>query len=147
MTIRQLSIFIDDKAGSLVRVLDVLSQSGHQILTSTLADTQDFSIFRVLCTDADQAYLHLREAGFNVMLTDVMALMVPDEPGSAARAIRLVSQAGISIRYMYSFLLAGKGILVLRTDNTDRAKEIILLNKLEFATEAELDALVNGLRV
>ena len=144
MTIRQLSIFIDDKAGSLCRVLDVLKEGGHQILTSTLADSPDFAIYRVLCTDTDKAYASLRKAGFNVMMPNVFALAVDDEPGSAARAVRVFAEAGISIRYMYSFLLGGKGILVIRTDQAEKASEVIILNKLCAIDEPALNALING---
>jgi len=142
MTIRQLSIFIPDKAGALVSVLDVLKKEGRQILTSTLADTQDFAIYRVLCTQPVEAYLALRDAGYNVMMTDVLALEVEDQPGQAADAIRILSDASISIKYMYSFLLAGKGIIVLNVTPLDRAKEVIMLNKLKFATEVDIDALI-----
>ena len=144
MTIRQVSVFIDDKAGSLVKVLDVLKEGGHQILTSTLADSPEFAIYRVLCTDAERAFKSLKAAGFNVLLPDVLALAVADEPGSAASAIRILSDAGISIRYMYSFRLANKGILVIRTDQTDRAKEVIILNKLQAVSESELSAMIKA---
>lgn len=144
MTIRQISVFIDDKAGSLVKVLDVLKEGGHQILTSMLADSPEFAIYRVLCTDAERAYQALLSAGFNVMLPNVLALAVADEPGSAASAIRTLSDAGISIRYMYSFRLDGKGILVIRTDQTERANEVIILNKLKALSESELAEMIKA---
>ena len=142
MTIRQLSIFIENREGTLVRVLDLLKNAGIQILASTIADTQEFGIYRVLCTDATRAYLLLREEGINVQLTDVIALIVDDEPGMAARALRLITEGGVSIRYMYTFLLGGKGVLVFRADPCDKAKEIIILNKLHFATGVDIDQLV-----
>lgn len=144
MTIRQLSIFIENKEGTLVRVLDMLKEGGFQILASTLADTQEFGIYRVLCTDTTRAYLMLREAGINVQLSEVFALMVNDEPGMAARAIRELTVSGVNIRYMYTFLLGGKGVLIFRADPADKAREVIMLNKLHFATEEDLDALING---
>ncbi|MBR0036249.1 MAG: amino acid-binding protein [Bacteroidales bacterium] len=142
MTIRQISVFIDDKAGSLVRVLDVLKEEGHQIITSTLTDSPEFAIYRVLCTDPDKAYESLHKAGFNVMMPDVFALVVDDEPGMAARAIGVIAEEGISVRYMYSFLLGGKGILVLRTHQTNKAQEVITLAKLKQASESELKSLM-----
>jgi len=141
MTIKQLSIFVTDKAGSLAEVLDILKQGGHQILTSTLADTQDFSIYRVLCTETDKAYETLRAAGVHTMLQNVIALAVDDEPGAAAKAIRVLSDANISIRYMYSFLLSNKGILVIRPDQQDKALEVCMLNKLHLASESMIASL------
>ena len=65
MTIKQLSIFIENKSGTLIKVLDILSKGGIQIIASTVADTQDYGIYRVLCNHPTQAFLMLREAGIN----------------------------------------------------------------------------------
>jgi len=137
MTIKQLSIFIENKGGTLIKVLDLLSKGGIQIIASTIADTKDYGIYRVLCDKPTQAYLLLREAGINVQLADVIALSIDDTPGRAAEAISSLSSEGVSILYMYSFLWKEKGVLVLRTDPVDRAKEIITLKKMTFLTEID----------
>ena len=123
MTIKQLSIFIENKGGTLIKVLDLLSKANIQIIASTIADTKDYGIYRVLCDNPSQAY--------------VIALSIDDEPGRAANAIKELSDAGISILYMYSFLWKGKGVLVFRTDPAEKAKETIMLKKLTFLTEAD----------
>lgn len=135
MTIKQLSIFIENKSGTLIRVLDLLSQAGIQIIASTVADTQDYGIYRVLCNEPARAYIILKEAGINVQLSDVFAISIDDEPGRAAKVISSVSAAGVSILYLYSFLWKGKGVLAFRADNAEKAKETIMLNKLVFLTE------------
>lgn len=137
MTIKQLSIFIENKGGTLIRVLDLLSKAGIQIIASTVADTKDYGIYRVLTNNSAQAYLILKEAGINVQLSDVFALSIDDQPGRAAEAIKEFSAAGVSILYLYSFLWQGKGVLVFRTDQSEKAKETIMLNKLSFMTEAD----------
>ncbi len=137
MTIKQLSIFIENKGGTLIKVLDLLSQAGIQIIASTIADTKDYGIYRVLCDAPTQAYLLLKEHGVNVQLSDVFALSIDDEPGKAAQAVRQLSDAGVSILYMYSFLWKGNGVLVMRTDPAERAKEIIIINKISFLTEED----------
>ena len=104
MTIKQLSIFIENKSGTLIRVLDLLSKANIQIIASTIADTKDYGIYRVLCDQPTQAYLLLRENGINVQLADVFALSIDDTPGQAAEAVRLLSSEGVGILYMYSFL-------------------------------------------
>ena len=91
MTIKQLSIFIENKGGTLIKVLELLSQAGIQIIASTIADTQDYGIYRVLCSQPTQAYLMLREQGINVQLADVLALRIDDIPGRAASAVRILS--------------------------------------------------------
>lgn len=137
MTIKQLSIFIENKGGTLINVLDLLSKAGIQIIASTIADTKDYGIYRVLCDNPAQAYIILKEAGINVQLSDVIALSIDDVPGRAAAAVKLISEAGVSILYLYSFLWKSKGVLVFRTDQSEKAKETIMLNKMNFLTEED----------
>ena len=137
MTIKQLSIFIENKEGTLTKVLELLSKAGIQIIASTIADTKDYGIYRVLCNQPTQAYLILKENGINVQLADVIALSIDDVPGRAAEAVKTLSSAGVNILYLYSFLWKGKGVLVLRTDNSEKAHETIIINKMSFLTEAD----------
>jgi len=137
MTIKQLSIFIENKGGTLIKVLDLLSKGGIQIIASTIADTKDYGIYRVLCDKPTQAFLLLRESGINVQLADVMALSIDDTPGRAAEAVNVLSAEGVSILYMYSFLWKGKGVLILRADPMEKAREIISIKKISFLTEAD----------
>ncbi|MCQ2257883.1 MAG: amino acid-binding protein [Bacteroidaceae bacterium] len=140
MTIKQLSIFIENKGGTLIKVLDLLSKGGIQIIASMVSDTKEYGIFRVLCDQPTQAYLMLREAGINVQLSDVIALSIDDTPGCAAKAVSELSSADVSILYMYSFVWKGKGVLVLRTDPAEKAKEIISIKKMPFLTEMDFKA-------
>jgi hypothetical protein len=80
----------------------------------------------------------LKSAGVAVALSDVFALELDNEPGCAADAIRSISDAGIGITYMYTFLLNGKGILIFRTEDTEKARETIILNNLKFIAEKDL---------
>ncbi len=137
MTLKQLSIFIENKGGTLIKVLDILSKAGIQIIASTVSDTQDYGIYRVLCNNPAQAYLILKEAGLNVQLSDVFALSIEDEPGSAAKHIKTLSDNGVSILYLYSFLWKGKGVILFRADQTEKCKELIMINKLSFLTEED----------
>lgn len=137
MTIKQLSIFIENKGGTLIKVLDLLSKAGIQIIASTVADTKGFGIYRVLTNDPAQAYLILKEAGINAQLSDVFALSIDDQPGRAAKTIKQVSDTGVNILYLYSFLWREKGVLVFRADDSEKAKETIMLNKIAFLTEAD----------
>ena len=131
MTIKQLSIFIENKSGTLIKVLDMLSKAGIQIIASTVADTQEYGIFRVICDNPAKAYLLLKEEGINLQLTDVFALYVDDKPGAAAETLKILSNAGIAISYIYTFLLNGQGVLVFRTSDMDKTNEVITLNKLK----------------
>ena len=123
-TLKQLSIFIENKSGTLIKVLELFGKAKIQIIASTIADTQDYGIYRVLCSAPCEAYTILKEHGINVQLTDVLAM-----------AISALSQAGVNILYMYSFLWKGRGVLVMRTDESDKALEVIAENDMDLLNE------------
>ena len=85
-----------------------------------------------------RAYNTLKDAGISVALSDVFALILDNQPGRAADAIKTLTDEGIGITYMYSFLLGGKGILIFRTDDNERTRETIILNDLAFITDKDL---------
>ena len=138
MTIKQLSIFLENKSGTLVTVLDLFKQSQIQLIAITIADTAEYGICRIICSDPTHACEVLKQAGVAVALTDVFAIELDNKPGSGADAIKVFSDSGISIAYLYSFLVAGMGILVFRTDNNEQAREVIRLNNLRCVTEKQL---------
>ena len=137
MTIKQVSIFIANKGGSLIKVLDMLSKADVQIVALTIADTIGYGICRIICDDPSRAYLKLKEEGINVQLTDVNAIYVEDKSGEAARALKIISDAGVGINYMYSFPLKDKGVIVFRTSDSVKTNEIISLNKLNSVMEGD----------
>lgn len=131
MTIPQLSIFIENRSGTLIKVLDVLKQANIQIIASTIADTAEYGIYRIICSEPTRACEELKQAGIAVAISDVFAIELDDQPGRAADAVKMFSEAGISITYMYSFLLRGKGILIFRTDDNAHAVRVIEQNNLK----------------
>jgi hypothetical protein len=131
---KQLSIFLENKSGTLLNILNALKSADIQIIASTVADTQDFGIYRIICDQPEKACLVLKEQGITVTLTDVFTIELEDKPGEAARVMAIFAEAGISISYMYSFLVSGKGILVFRTSDTEMTASIIKAKGLhEFA--------------
>ena len=142
MTVHQLSVFIENKSGTLVKVLKLLKKENIQLIASTIADTADYGICRIICSEPTRAYSVLKEAGVAVSLCDVFAIELDDAPGRAADAIEIFATEGISIAYLYSFLLNGKGVLIFRTDNAERAREIITINGLNFIVEKDLSKLL-----
>ena len=142
MTVHQLSVFAENKSGTIQRVLDLLKEGNIQIIASTIADTTDYGIYRIICSEPTRAYETLRAAGIQVSLTDVFAITLENEVGKAADTIKLFSDAGIDISYLYSFMLGDKGILIFRTKDSEKAHEIIMLNKLNFGAEKDLSKLI-----
>ncbi|MCR5334830.1 MAG: amino acid-binding protein [Bacteroidaceae bacterium] len=138
MTIHQLSIFIENRSGTLIKVLEALKEANIQIIASTIADTAEYGILRIVCAEPQRACEELKKAGIAVAISEVFALQLDNKPGGAADVITLFSKAGISITYIYSFLYGGKGILVFRTDNTQLARETITRNNLPYIDEKAL---------
>ena len=133
MTIHQLSVFVENKSGTLLQVLELLKDAGIQLIASTISDTVEYGIYRIM-----RAYDTLKQAGIAANLSDVFAIMLDNQPGCAADAIRSFSEAGIGISYLYSFLLSGKGILVFRTDDAEKTYQVILDKGLDYIEEKRL---------
>ena len=138
MTIHQLSIFIENRSGTLIKVLDALKAAKIQIIASTIADTAEYGIYRLICSEPMRACEELRKANVAVALSEVFAIEIDDQPGRAAEAVKVFSEADISITYMYSFLLHGKGILIFRTDDGEKATKVIQDNQLKSISEDNL---------
>jgi len=131
MKVNQISIFIENKKGTLIKVLGVLKDAGIQLITTTIADTVEYGIFRIICDRPADAYEALMGAGIPAVLSEVFAIELDNRPGSAADTIAIFAEAGIGINYLYSFLLAGQGIMVFSTDETQKAAEVITSNGLK----------------
>ena len=142
MTIHQLSVFIENKSGTLLQVLKLLKEANIQLIASTISDTVEYGIYRIICPEPLRAYETLKQAGISASLSDVFAITLDNQPGRAADAIRSFTRAGIGISYLYSFLLAGKGILVFRTDDTGKTREVILRDRLSYVEEKDLIRMV-----
>ena len=141
MTIHQISIFIENRSGTMIKVLEVLKQAGIDLIASTVADTTEYGIYRIICSEPLRAHDELHKAGIVVTLSDVFALELDNKPGRAADAVRIFSEANINLSYMYSFLLNGKGILIFRTDDNEKAKAVIKENGLKYIEEPNLAGL------
>lgn len=136
--VSQLSIFIQNASGTLEKVLQLFKEGSIQIITTTLADTQDFGILRVICSEPQRAFLVLKDAGITVTLTQVEAIELDNSPGQAADALRVFAVDDVEIRYLYSFLLKNKGILIFKTDKTESAEKIIKVNNFHALNDADL---------
>ena len=139
MTIKQISIFIENKSGALLSVLKLLRDNGISIIISNISDASEFGIYRLICSDTEKAFSILRDKGINVTITNIYAIRLADNKvGAAADVMTLITEAGVGIKYMYSFLLDGKGVLLFRADNEEKANEVIMLNKLNFLSDKDL---------
>jgi hypothetical protein len=141
MIIKQLSIFLENKSGRLTEVLKTLSAQNIDIKALTVADTSEFGILRMIVSRPDQACALLKEKGFSVNLTDVLTIATPSEAGSFAHALKLLSDKDISIEYVYAFSLGSKALIVMRTENTEKAIKAIQEYNMDLLNAEELNNL------
>ena len=127
MKVRQISIFMENRAGRLAEVMQLLGDSGVNIRALSLADTSDFGILRLIVNDVDKALNALRKSGHTVSVTDVVAVEVPDRPGGLAGILGPLSQAGIKVEYMYAFVekATDKAVVIFRFEDVESALKAI----------------------
>jgi hypothetical protein len=144
MMIRQLSLFLENRSGQLRIPCKVLGDAGIDILTMSLADTQQFGILRLIVKDWEKAKQLLEGAGVVVNVTDVLAVDVPDRPGGLATVLESFEKAGLGIEYMYALAAArerGKfATLVFRLGDPERASRLLRDAGVKLLTSAELFA-------
>jgi hypothetical protein len=123
MKVEQISIFIENKSGRLAEVARVLGEKGVNIRALSLADTSDFGILRLLVDNTDVAQTTLKENGFTVNKTEVVAVEVPDDPGGLCNILQVLDENEINVEYMYAFVErnAGNAVIIFRFDDVDNA--------------------------
>ena len=127
MFIHQLSLFLENRPGHLSGCCRALADAGVNILTLSLADTQQFGILRLIVQDWEKAKAVLEAAGAAVKVTEVVATEVPDRPGGLAGILEALDGAGVNIDYMYAFTLRkrDKAVLVFRFTEPAKAVEVL----------------------
>lgn len=127
MQIKQLSIFVENKAGRLAEITAVLAKANVDIRAISIADTSDFGILRLIVDHPDEAVEALKKAGMTVSLTSVIAIGINDRPGEFAKAMRVLADEHIVIEYMYAFISRdqGQAFVILRVDDDQRAASVL----------------------
>lgn len=137
---KQISVFLENKAGRLYHVTRVLGDAGINIRALSIADTSDFGILRIIVNDPAKAYRILKEADFTVSETEVVAVQVSDSPGGLAGILAQMAETGINIEYLYAFLgTSGKDALVIfKVDDLEKAYDTFKQRGIKFITEKQL---------
>lgn len=138
MKIRQVSVFLENKTGHLNQILAVLARNDININALTVADSSDYGLLRMLVSDPVKAVEVLKAEHFTVRLHEVLSLEMDAAPGSMSHILDLFTAADICIEYVYAFSFGSKSILIIRTNDCDKAIEIINSNKLKSINELDL---------
>jgi hypothetical protein len=140
MVIQQISVFIENKAGRLAKVAEVLKDNGINIRALTIADTSDFGILRMVVNKPQEAYDVLKKAGFTVKESGVIAIEMDDRPGVFFDIMSLCDRKSLNVEYAYSFVeqYSNKAVVFLRFENPDSAISVFKESGYRLLTDAEI---------
>lgn len=106
--IQQITVFLENKTGRLSGMCDVIGQAGVDMQALTIADTADYGVARIICSDPEKACEALREAGYRVNVTRVTAIAVDNQPGGLAKLLAKLDDMNVNIEYGYCFSYKGE---------------------------------------
>lgn len=127
MSLKQLTVFVENKQGSLVDITDTLAKHNVNIRALSIADTQDFGILRLIVNDNDVALKTLQSEGYLIKITDVVGVKIGDEPGKLSKALAVLDQNGINVEYLYAFMARTEkhAYVVLRVADNATAETVL----------------------
>jgi hypothetical protein len=127
MSVKQISVFLENRKGRLIAVTSCLTENEVNIRAHSVADTSDFGILRLIVDHPDRACRVLKEAGFTVRETEVLALEVADVPGGINAGLTVLEHSGINVDYMYGFygVENGRALNILQVDNMEEAVRVL----------------------
>jgi len=140
MTVKQLSVFVENKPGKLVEALETLGDAGVDLRALSLADTSDFGILRAIVDKPGIALDALSTAGFLVKTNEVLAVVIGDRPGGLAAIVRILSEACVNIEYTYAFVAHARdsAYVIIRVDDNEGAAKALTACGVTLLTENEL---------
>jgi len=139
----QVSVFLENRPGTLAEVTDALSEGGIDLRFLTVAETGEFGILRLIVTDPDSTVSTLSKAGYTSVETEVVAVEIEDEPGTLNRLARTTGEAGINIEYLYVFVVNPhkSAVAIVRSDDPERLGSILTERGFKILTPPDLYSL------
>ena len=135
--LKQLSVFLENKAGSVCEVAELLQKKNIDVVALCIADTAKFGILRMVVSDPDAAVELLRGQGHTVSLTDVLIVGIENKPGGMLPVLRVLNEAGVGIEYMYAFVGKTKdAFMVLRVETPGTVADILTAKGITCADQS-----------
>ncbi|MBQ8765839.1 MAG: acetolactate synthase [Clostridia bacterium] len=143
MSLKQLTIFVENKQGTLVDITDILAKNNINMRALSIADTQDFGILRLIVNDNETATKALTDAGYLLKMTDVVGVKIGDQPGKLSKALEVLDSANINMEYLYAFMARTEkhAYVVLRVADNDAAEKALEAAGFHMITDADVDKL------
>ena len=144
MSIKQISVFVENKPGALYALTAVLAQGQIDMRALSLAETKDFGIVRLIVNDLYKATTLLKDAGYVHSLTPVVGVAIPDVPGGLNRVLQVLTDAKVNVEYMYAFL-GGKDVdhayMIFRVEDNEKAAAALSSRGIRIVEQEEMDQL------
>ena len=143
MAIKQLTVFVQNKKGTVVAVTDILSKNGVNLRALSIAETQDFGILRLIVNDEATAEKVLTENGYIIKVIDVVGVKIGDAPGKLTEALSVLDEKDINVEYLYAFMARTEkhAYVVLRVEDNSAAEEALTAAGFKMITEADINKL------
>lgn len=138
--IKQLSVFVENRPGSLTDVTSALTEAHVNIRAVASFDTPEFGILRMVVDKAEEAKTYLTSKGFVVRLTDVIGVELEDKKGNLNHMLSILADGGLNINYIYSFVIrqGAAPVMVFNTDDYEKAADILKAADVKVVDESEL---------
>ena len=142
MTVKQLSVFIENRKGRLGEVLHVLKENGVNIISMSLADTTEYGLLRLIVNLPERGKDALMAEGFAGMTTDVLVVKIPHTAGSLRDILELISDSDINVEYMYGLSIEGEDAsIVMKSNDLEKTLKVLSDNGIETMKQEEICAL------
>ena len=143
MAIKQLTVFVPNKQGTVVAVTDILASKDVNIRALSIAETEDFGILRLIVNDEATAEKTLSEEGYLIKVADVVGVKIGDAPGKLSAALGVLDKAGINLEYLYAFMARTEkhAYVVLRVENNALAESALTAAGFHLITDADVNKL------
>ena len=140
MTIKQLSVFLENKTGRINEVTKTLSRHGINMQAFSMAETADFGILRLIVDNETAAEKVLTEEGYLIKITDVVGVKIGDAPGKLSAALKVLNEAGINMEYLYAFMARTErhAYVVLRVEENEEAEAILQNAGLKLISDSDI---------
>lgn len=140
MAIKQLTVFVENKQGTMVSITEILSKNNINIRALSIAETQDFGILRLIVNDEEAAKTILADAGYLIKITDVVGVKIGDAPGKLCEALKVLDESNINLEYLYAFMARTEkhAYVVLRVEDNDAAENVLVNAGFHLITEADI---------
>ena len=140
MAIKQLTVFIENKKGTVVSVTDALANNNVNLRALSIAETQDFGILRMIVNDEKTAEKVLADKGYLIKTIDVVGVKIGDEPGKLTAALGVLDKANINVEYLYAFMARTEkhAYVVLRVEDNEIAERLLVSAGFKIITEADV---------